>query len=284
MWRPSINILDGKALADEVLNDVALQMQGQKLTLAVILVGDNPSSLIYVTNKVKIATKLGIEAQIHKFEQDTSVDELIACIDQLNVDPKVTGILVQLPLPAHIPPKELLDMVDPLKDVDGLHPLNMGLFYEGDESCALLPCTPQGCVHLIESSGIQIAGKKALVMGKSLIVGKPLSLMLSSRGATVTMAHSKTLDLKSEVQNAQIVICAVGKPGLVEGDWIQKGAVVIDVGMTRLDSGKVSGDVDFEKAKDKAFAITPVPGGVGPMTIAYLMKNILKAKKLQKGR
>ncbi len=263
---------------------MAFQLQGKKLTLAVVLVGDNPSSLIYVANKVKTATKLGIEAQIHRFDQDIQVDDLISCIERLNSDHQVNGILVQLPLPSHIPPRDLLDMIDPLKDVDGLHPLNMGIFYEGDESCALLPCTPQGCIHLIESSGIQIEGKKALVMGKSLIVGKPLSLMLSSRGATVTMAHSKTLDLKSEVRNAQIVVCAVGKPGLVEGDWIQKGAVVIDVGMTRLDSGGVAGDVDFEKAKDRAFAITPVPGGVGPMTIAYLMKNILKANKMQNGR
>jgi methylenetetrahydrofolate dehydrogenase (NADP+)/methenyltetrahydrofolate cyclohydrolase len=244
-------------------------------------VGQNPSSLIYVSNKIKTAAKLGIEAKIYHFDEETQTTELLLELEKLNFDPEITGILVQLPLPGHIPPRDILDIVDPLKDVDGLHPLNMGMFYEGDEKSALLPCTPQGCIHLIESSGIKIEGKKALVMGKSLIVGKPLSLMLSSRGATVTMAHSKTVDLKSEVQNAQIVISAVGKPGLVQGDWIQKGAVIIDVGMTRLDSGKVVGDVDFDGAKDKALAITPVPGGVGPMTIAYLMKNILKAKKLQ---
>lgn len=259
-------------------------LEGRNLALAVILVGNNPSSLIYVSNKLKTAKRLGIEAKVFHFEESVSRNELLSEIEKLNFSPNVTGILIQLPLPEHIAPRDVLDMVNPLKDVDGLHPLNMGMLYEGDEQSALIPCTPQGCIHLIESCGIKIESKKALVLGRSLIVGKPLSMMLSARGATVTLAHSKTLNLKEEVQNADILVSAVGKPELFDGNWVKKGAVVIDVGMTRLDSGRVAGDVDFESAQEKAFAITPVPRGVGPMTIAYLMKNILKASNLQKVR
>jgi methylenetetrahydrofolate dehydrogenase (NADP+)/methenyltetrahydrofolate cyclohydrolase len=247
----------------------------------VILVGNNPSSLIYVSNKIKMANRFGIETKLFHFEEDATLDDLFIEIDKLNIDPEVTGILVQLPLPAHIAPRDLLDIIDPLKDVDGLHPLNMGMLYEGDETSALIPCTPQGCIHLIESSGIHIEGKKALVMGRSLIVGKPLSLMLASRGATVTMAHSKTIDLEKEIEQADILVSAIGKPEFIQGNIIKKGAVAIDVGISRLESGELKGDIDFESAKLKAMAITPVPGGVGPMTIAYLMKNILKAKHLQ---
>ncbi len=281
--RPSISalILNGKQLAADVLKTIPSQVQGQKLFLAVVLVGNNPSSLIYVSNKMKTANRLGIETMLFHFEEDASLEDLLSEIETLNADPAVTGILVQLPLPQSINPRELLDMVDPLKDVDGLHPFNMGMLYEGDENSALIPCTPQGCIHLIESSGVSIEGKKALVMGRSLIVGKPLSLMLSSRGATVTLAHSKTRDLQKEIESAQILISAIGNPGLIKGDWIQEGAVVIDVGISKLDSGQLKGDVEFETAKERAFAITPVPGGVGPMTVAYLMKNILKANKLQ---
>ena len=284
MLRPSISalILNGKQLAAEILKTISQEIKEEKLCLAVILVGNNPSSLIYVSNKMKTANRLGIETILLHFEEDVTRDDILLEIERLNRDPKVTGILIQLPLPKTIDPRDLLDMVDPLKDVDGLHPLNMGMLYEGDEISALVPCTPQGCIHLIESSGINIEGKKVLVMGRSLIVGKPLSLMLASRGATVTLAHSKTQDLKKEIESAAILISAIGNPHIIQGNWIQEGAVVIDVGISKLESGELKGDVDFEAAKERAFAMTPVPGGVGPMTIAYLMKNILKAKRLQK--
>ena len=263
------------------MKDLKFKIEGKNLGLAVILIGNNPSSLIYVDNKIKVASGLGIKTNVIYLDEKIAEFEVLNIIEDLNSNPEIHGILLQLPLPSHLMPRIFLDAIHPLKDVDGLHPINMGMLYEGDLDSALVPCTPQGCMHLLDSLSMPLQGKKALVIGTSLIVGRPMFLMLMHQNATVTLAHSKTINLNDEINKADIVISATGVPNLVQGAFVKEGSIVIDVGITRLPSGKICGDVDFESVRHKVRAVTPVPGGVGPMTIAYLMKNVFKSYQLQ---
>ncbi len=278
----SATIINGKAIAAELCEalkaEVAdLSRQGIVPGLRVILVGENPASVLYVSNKEKRAASLGINSQVLRLPETVTEAELLALIDTLNADPAVHGILVQLPLPAHICPEKVTGAIRPEKDVDGLHPINAGNLLIG-RPC-LAPCTPQGIMHLIKSTGISIAGKHAVVIGRSMLVGKPVSLLLLQQNATVTLCHSKTADLPAITRQADILIAAVGKANLVTADMIKPGAVVIDVGTNKTETGSC-GDVCFEEAKEAAGYITPVPGGVGPMTIAMLMQNTVNAAKL----
>ena len=276
-------IIDGKAIAREVRNQVKAEVEGiQKKWdlvpgLGVVLVGNDPSSHIYVRNKEKACKEVGILSKEHLLPEGVSQQELISLIHSLNRDKTIHGILVQLPLPSHIDTDTVLLSVFPNKDVDGFHPVNQGFLLQGTEG--VKPCTPLGIIKLLDVVGCDPKGKKAVVVGRSNIVGKPVALMLLARHATVTLCHSRTGDLRGEVSQADIVVAAVGRPGLIRGDWIKEGAVVIDVGMNRLASGKLSGDVEFDIAKDRASWITPVPGGVGPMTICMLLFNTLRAAK-----
>lgn len=276
------SILDGKAASKEVRKllkkDVsALKNKGISPKLTVLLVGNNPASSVYVKNKEKAAAKIGIESAVEKFPADTPEETLLERIKELNEDRFNHGILVQLPLPKTYDEQKILLSISHGKDVDGFHPINIGKLLTGAD--CLKPCTPSGIIHLIESAGINIAGKDAVVVGRSNIVGKPLSLMLLQEDATVTICHSKTADLAKKVGDADILVAAVGKPEFIRGEWIKPGATVIDVGINRLEDGSLKGDVEFDIAKEKAAFITPVPGGVGPMTIAMLMKNTVKAAK-----
>ncbi len=276
------SIIDGKQIALKVREEVSLEVKelassGIVPGLAVVLVGKNPASQVYVRNKRAACKKAGIVSSAHDLPEQTSEEELLSLITKLNADERVHGILVQLPLPLHIDTMRIIKAIDPAKDVDGFHPTNVGLLSLG-QPC-LAPCTPSGIMHLIESTGKQIAGADACMVGRSNIVGKPVSMMLLKRDATVTICHSKTKDLKDEVGRADILVAAVGKPGSIKGSWIKPGAVVIDVGINRLEDGRLVGDVEFEVACERASAITPVPGGVGPMTIAMLLKNTVEATK-----
>jgi methylenetetrahydrofolate dehydrogenase (NADP+)/methenyltetrahydrofolate cyclohydrolase len=239
--------------------------------LTVVLVGDDPASQVYVRNKDRAAEEAGFAVRTRRLPADTRQTELESVVDELNRDPSVHGILVQLPLPATLDPQRIIDLIDPAKDVDGLSPRNVALLALGRPGLA--PCTPRGCIELLDRSGIAIEGRHVVVIGRSMLVGKPLALLLLGRNATVTIAHSRTQDLPSVVRSGDIVVAAVGRPRLVHGDWIRRGAAVIDVGINRLPDGKLAGDVDFESACAVAAAITPVPGGVGPMTIAMLLEN-----------
>lgn len=273
-------IIDGKAVAEEVKSEAASKakrfekLYGRKIGLAVIVAGDNAASEIYVRNKKIACERCNINAVEYKFPADVTQCEIIDAIERINGDDTIDGLLVQLPLPPHINEKEVLSRVSPLKDVDGFHAVNAGNLMLGGD--CLAACTPSGIIRLIKSTGISIAGKHAVVVGRSNIVGKPAALMLLSENATVTMCHSKTENLSRYTSEADILVVAVGRKQFVTGDMVKKGAVVIDVGMNR-DNGKLYGDVEFESAAEKASFITPVPGGVGPMTVAMLMSNTVKA-------
>jgi methylenetetrahydrofolate dehydrogenase (NADP+)/methenyltetrahydrofolate cyclohydrolase len=279
----SAQIIDGKALALKLREGIAQEVRvletdtGMKPGLAAVLVGDDPASAVYVRNKKIACEKAGIYPQEHLLPDSTTQEALLSLIQQLNADPKIHGILVQLPLPAHIDSQVILQAVSPEKDVDGFHPVNVGRLVAGDP--VFVPCTPKGVIHMIDSTGIDITGKRAVVIGRSNIVGKPIAMLLLHRHATVTICHSRTKDLPSVVREADIVIAAIGKPAFVTQDMVKEGAVVIDVGINRLANGKLVGDVDFDRVKEQASWITPVPGGVGPMTIAMLLQNTLESAK-----
>ena len=272
-------IIDGKALSavvkDEVRDAVPVleKKYGRKPCLCVIIVGENPASQVYVRNKVKAAAYTGMDSKLIELPVSTREDALLRKIAELNADAAVDGILVQLPLPKQIDEEKIVDAIAPEKDVDGFHPSNVAGLWLG-KKCTV-PCTPAGIMRLIDSTGIELKGKSAVVVGRSNIVGKPVAKLLLDRHATVTIAHSRTADLGAVTRGADVLVSAVGKAGLIKRDMIKPGAVVIDVGMNRDAKGKLCGDVDFEGCKDKASWITPVPGGVGPMTIAMLMKNTL---------
>ncbi|MDM5147045.1 bifunctional methylenetetrahydrofolate dehydrogenase/methenyltetrahydrofolate cyclohydrolase FolD [Candidatus Persebacteraceae bacterium Df01] len=269
-------IINGRAVADEVLASCATKIsQGDVVPgLAVIIVGDNPASQVYVRNKVRACEKAGLHSEKYALSVDVSEVELLGKVAQLNADPAIHGILVQLPLPAHINEDKVLTAIAAHKDVDGFHPENIGRLVAGLPG--LRPCTPAGCMVLLERAGVSLSGSRAVVIGRSNIVGKPMALMLINAGATVTVCNSKTPSLAATVQQADIVIAAVGRPRLITAEMIKSGATVIDVGINREDGGLV-GDVDFESVRTVAGAITPVPGGVGPMTIAMLVSNTLQA-------
>ena len=275
-------ILVGKAIAARLRAGVAVsaaELRGRGIApaLAVVLVGDDPASAVYVRGTAKAAREAQVAVRDHVLPAATSQAELAALVDALNRDPLVDGILVQMPLPAHLDADAVIRAIDPAKDVDGLHPVSLGLLAQGRPG--FVPCTPKGCMRLLREVGAELAGARAAVIGRSLLVGKPLALLLANANATVTMCHSKTRDLAGEVRRADIVVAAVGRPELVQGDWIQEGAVVLDVGINRTDGGKLVGDVDFRTAVQRARAITPVPGGVGPMTIACLLENTIEAAR-----
>jgi methylenetetrahydrofolate dehydrogenase (NADP+)/methenyltetrahydrofolate cyclohydrolase len=280
-------LIDGKAIAARLRAGVAtsaaeLRGRGIAPTLAVVLVGDDPASAVYVRSKTRAAREAQVEVRDHALPAATSQAELAALIDELNRDPGVDGILVQMPLPGHLDADAVLRAIDPAKDVDGLHPLSLGLLAQGRPGFA--PCTPKGCMRLLREVGVDPTGARAVVIGRSLLVGKPLALLLANANATVTMCHSKTRDLAAEVRRADIVVAAIGRPELVRGDWIAEGAVVLDVGINRTPEGKLVGDVEFLAAAQRARAITPVPGGVGPMTIACLLENTIEAARARRGR
>ena len=275
--------IDGKAISGIVKERVKLEVaklkeQGFSTTLAVIIVGDNPASKIYVNGKKKACEELGIRSLEYTLPADTTQEELLLLIDTLNTEDTVNGILCQLPLPPHIDETEIINAISPQKDVDAFHPQNVGHIMIGDYD--FVPCTPAGIIELLDQEGIEIDGKHCVVIGRSNIVGKPMSMLLLHRNGTVTVCHSHTENLKEICREADILVAAVGKAKFVTADMVKPGAVVIDVGMNRVD-GKLYGDVDFEAVKEVASAITPVPGGVGPMTIAMLMQNTLTAAKKQ---
>jgi methylenetetrahydrofolate dehydrogenase (NADP+)/methenyltetrahydrofolate cyclohydrolase len=280
-------LIDGKALALQVREGLAtesaavLAKTGMKPGLATILVGDDPASHLYVKSKQKACDAAGIYIDDHKLPVSTTQAELLALIEKENADPKIHGILVQLPLPKHIDSKVVLEAVSPDKDADGFHPYNFGRLVEGHP--VFEACTPKGVIKMIESTGVSIEGKRAVVLGRSNIVGKPLALMLLQRNATVTICHSKTKDLPSVCREAELLLVAIGKAKFVTADMVRDGAVVIDVGTNRLPDGKVVGDVDFEPVSQKAGWISPVPGGVGPMTIAMLLDNTVESAKRMAG-
>ncbi|OSM06261.1 bifunctional methylenetetrahydrofolate dehydrogenase/methenyltetrahydrofolate cyclohydrolase FolD [Magnetofaba australis] len=280
-------IIDGKAIAQQVrdgLREEVAQLQekhGFTPGLAVVLVGDDPASHVYVRNKKKACEEVGVASFSHELPGDTTEADLLALIDQLNADPKVNGILVQMPVPKQIDDKKVIEAIHPSKDADGFHPYNVGRLATGDPT--YMPCTPWGVMKLLEEDGVDPKGKKAVVIGRSNIVGKPQAMMLIAASATVTVCHSRTADLAAECRQADILIAAVGRAKMVKKDWIKPGAVVIDVGMNRDENGKLCGDVDFAECQEVASAITPVPRGVGPMTIAMLLKNTVEGAKRAHG-
>jgi methylenetetrahydrofolate dehydrogenase (NADP+)/methenyltetrahydrofolate cyclohydrolase len=281
-------ILDGKALSAKIKEEVRVEVtelvKNEQITpgLAVILVGNDPASSTYVNSKHKSCETAGIYSEVHTKDESITQEELLALIEDMNNNPKLDGILVQLPLPKHIDTRTILEAISPLKDVDGFHPCNVGKMVSNLDT--FLPATPFGVMRIFEEYGIELSGKNAVVIGSSDIVGKPMASLLINAKATVTVCNSRTKDLASHTKNADIVVIAVGVPHLLKADMIKDGAVVIDVGINRLDSGKLTGDADFEDCKDKCSFITPVPGGVGPMTIGMLLKNTLKASKLRQKR
>ena len=274
-------IIDGKAISarikDELKEEVARKKaEGKQITLAVIQVGNDPASTVYVGNKKKACAYIGIDSVSYELPEETSQDELLALIDKLNEDPKITGILVQLPVPDHIDEDTIIRRISPKKDVDGFHPMSVGALCIGEKG--FVSCTPAGVIKLLEYSGIEIAGKECVVIGRSNIVGKPMALLLLRENGTVTVCHSKTKNLKEVCKRADILVVAIGRPKMINEEYIKDGAVVIDVGIHRMDNGRLCGDVDFDRVVDKCSAITPVPGGVGPMTIAMLMYNVVNAE------
>lgn len=280
------NLIDGKALAAAVKQEAAeqvavLQAQGITPCLAVVLVGEDPASQVYVRGKINDCAQCGIQSRSVRLPETTTQAELLAQVQELAQDPAVHGILVQLPLPPQIDEKAIIEAIPPEKDVDGFSPVNVGRMQIG-EPC-YLPCTPAGCIRMIESTGTQIAGKHAVVIGRSNIVGKPAAMLLLAKNATVTICHSKTENLQKLCASADILVAAVGRAGFVTGEMVKPGAVVIDVGINRGADGKLHGDVDFEAAAEKASWITPVPGGVGPMTRAMLMLNTVEAARRAAG-
>ena len=278
----SAHIIDGNALAqhwrEQVARDcVALQARGVKPGLAVLLVGDNPASQVYVRNKVKACEQAGLHSVLEQLPADLSESDLLARVEALNRDPLIHGILVQLPLPAHIDAHKVIEAIDPAKDVDGFHVASAGALMTGMPG--FWPCTPHGCMKMLESIGYTLSGKHAVVIGRSNIVGKPMALMLLAQNATVTICHSRTANLKALTLQADVIVAAVGQRNTVTANMVKPGAVVIDVGMNRNEAGKLCGDVDFEGVRQVAGHITPVPGGVGPMTIAMLLVNTLESAK-----
>ncbi|MBZ4670108.1 MAG: methenyltetrahydrofolate cyclohydrolase/5,10-methylenetetrahydrofolate dehydrogenase [Oscillospiraceae bacterium] len=279
-------IINGKEVAArvkaEVRNEVLrLKEKGIDTGLAVVIVGNDPASRVYVNSKKKACEEVGINSYEYALPEETTQDELLKLVGELNADERVDGILVQLPLPKHIDENAIINAISPQKDVDAFHPFNVGRIMIGEYN--FLPCTPAGVMELIKSAGIELSGKDCVVIGRSNIVGKPMAMLLLHKNATVTICHSKTRNLKEICSKADVVVAAVGRANFVTADMVKDGAVVIDVGINRLPDGKLCGDVDFEGVKEKAGYITPVPGGVGPMTIAMLMKNTLASSKLKAG-
>jgi methylenetetrahydrofolate dehydrogenase (NADP+) / methenyltetrahydrofolate cyclohydrolase len=276
-------LLDGKAIAQKVRDEVRLGVEqfvrerGRAPGLDVVLVGEDPASVVYTRNKEKASNEVGIRGRLHRLPAATSEAELLALIDALGRDPEVDGILIQLPLPPQITERRVLDAVAPEKDVDGFHPVNVGKLATGRPS--LVPCTPRGCMRLLAEAGASLAGARAGVVGRSNIVGKPVAQLLLAEHATVTIAHSRTRDLPSLCREADVLVAAVGRAKMIGGDWVKDGAIVLDVGINRTAEGKLVGDVDTEAATARAGWITPVPGGVGPMTIACLLENTLAAAR-----
>jgi methylenetetrahydrofolate dehydrogenase (NADP+)/methenyltetrahydrofolate cyclohydrolase len=274
-------LIDGKALALDIRQGIAKDIEslvgqtGVRPGLAVVLVGDDPASAVYVRNKKKACDTAGLHVDDHTLPATTTQEELLSLIAQLNADPKIHGILVQLPLPSQINSQTVLNAVSPDKDADGFHPYNIGRLVEG--APLFVPCTPKGVIRMIESTGQTIEGKRAVVLGRSNIVGKPVAVLLMHRHATVTVCHSRTIDLPGLCREADILVAAIGKAQFVKADMVKPGAVVIDVGINRLDDGRLVGDVDFEPVKEQAGWLSPVPGGVGPMTIAMLLANTVEA-------
>jgi methylenetetrahydrofolate dehydrogenase (NADP+)/methenyltetrahydrofolate cyclohydrolase len=282
----SAKIIDGKRIAEEFRREVrkgtdALQAKGlRRPGLAVVMVGTDPASAVYVRNKRRACEETGIASVAHDLPATTTDAELLALIDRLNADPAIDGILVQLPLPAHIGATSVLERIDPSKDVDGFHAYNIGRLAQGTP--VMRPCTPYGMILMLEREGLDVRGKDAVIVGRSNIVGRPMALELLMKAATVTVCHSQTRDLKRHVGEAEILVAAIGKPQFVPGSWIRPGAIVLDVGINRLPDGKLVGDVQYDEAAERAGWITPVPGGVGPMTIAALMKNTLESCQRRK--
>ena len=279
-------IVDGKAVSAatraEIKQEVAaLSEKGVEIGLAVIIVGDDPASRVYVNNKKKACAELGIRSEEYALPAETTNEELLSLIRELNGRADINGILCQLPLPRHLDEKAVINTISPEKDVDAFHPVNVGGIMTGDYT--FLPCTPAGVIELIRSTGVEIAGKSCVVVGRSNIVGKPMAMLLLHNHGTVTVCHSKTNNLAEVCRNADILVAAVGRAKLITADMVKPGAVVIDVGMNRDENGKLCGDVDFDAVEPIASHITPVPGGVGPMTIAMLMKNAVSAAKIQNG-
>ncbi len=276
-------IIDGKAISAAVKEQVRAEIERDniKAGLAVVIVGDDPASRVYVNNKKKACELCGIQSFEYALPAETSQEELLELVDTLNADKNVNGILVQLPLPKHLDEKAVIERISPIKDVDAFHESNVGKIMIGNY--AFLPCTPAGCMELIHSTGVEVSGKECVVIGRSNIVGKPMAMLLLHENGTVTVCHSRTKDLAAVCRRADILVAAVGRPNFVTADMVKEGAVVIDVGINRLENGKLCGDVKFDEVSEKAGWITPVPGGVGPMTIAMLMRNTLTAARIQKG-
>ncbi len=280
-------LIDGKQISAQVKEQVRLETEalianhGVQPGLAVVIVGNDPASRVYVNNKKKACETVGFQSFEYALPEETTQEELLELVETLNNDPKVNGILVQLPVPKHIDDNAIINAISPEKDVDAFHPENVGHIMIGDYN--FLPCTPAGVMELIDSTGVEISGKKCVVIGRSNIVGKPMAMLLLHRSGTVTICHSRTQDLPSVTREADILVAAVGRANFVTADMVKEGAVVIDVGINRLENGKLCGDVDFAAVEPKASFITPVPGGAGPMTIAMLMKNTLTAAKAQNG-
>lgn len=275
-------IIDGKAISQQIKDEIKektalLKEKGKEVTLAVIIVGEDPASMVYVRNKKRACEYVGFKSLSYELGEDTTQDKLLELIDELNANKDVDGILVQMPLPAHIDEKTIINRIDPSKDVDGFHPMNVGALCIGEKG--FVSCTPAGVIQLIKRGvpGFDLTGKKCTVVGRSNIVGKPMVHLLLRENATVTIAHSKTADLNKVCADSDVIISAVGKAKMIKEDFVKDGAVIIDVGINRMEDGKLCGDVDFDNVVSKAYAITPVPGGVGPMTIAMLMNNCYEA-------
>lgn len=278
-------IIDGKQISLDIKNELKEKVakykeQGIKITLVVVKVGNDPASAVYVRNKEKACEYVGINSKTLALPEETTEEELLNVVKELNEDKNVNGILVQLPLPKHIDESKVLLTIDSTKDVDGFHPVNVGKMVIGEDT--FLPCTPAGIIEMIKRTDIDIEGKECVVIGRSNIVGKPMAMLMLKENATVTIAHSRTKDLKEVTKRADIIVAAIGKAKFVTADYVKEGAVVIDVGMDRDENGKLCGDVDFESVSKVASAITPVPGGVGPMTVTMLLVNCLRSVELNK--
>ena len=278
-------IIDGKQISLDIKNELKEKVakykeQGIEITLAVVKVGNDPASAVYVRNKEKACEYVGINSKTLALPEETTEEELLNVVKELNEDKNVNGILVQLPLPKHIDESKVLLIIDSTKDVDGFHPVNVGKMVIGEDT--FLPCTPAGIIEMIKRTDIDIEGKECVVIGRSNIVGKPMAMLMLKENATVTIAHSRTKDLKEVTKRADIIVAAIGKAKFVTADYVKEGAVVIDVGMDRDENGKLCGDVDFESVSKVASAITPVPGGVGPMTVTMLLVNCLRSVELNK--
>ena len=276
-------IIDGKKISAEIKDELkqevaAMKAEGKEIALAVIQVGEDPASSVYVRNKKKACEYIGITSVSYEIPEDSTQQELLDLVEKCNKDPKINGILVQLPLPPHMDEDAVIHAIDPKKDVDGFHPVSVGNMVIGNDG--FLPCTPAGIIELLKRSGVEIGGKECVVVGRSNIVGKPMSMLLLRENGTVTVCHSRTRNLREVCSRADILVVAVGRPKFIDASYVKEGAVIIDVGIHRNENNKLCGDVDFDAVKEKTSAITPVQGGVGPMTIAMLMKNCVQSKKL----